>query len=233
MKELKENWGSIYKTTGILTILMLVIIPIQIIVFILSHHPETTIGWLDLFNKAPFMGLMHMDLLYLINNIFMAFIYLSILLSLYKTNKNTITIAFMLGMIGLISYVSSNKAVEMFFLSKEYFIATDDMTRNILLSSAKNMLLEWKGTAYVTYYFLGDISLFLISITMFRSKVYSRKTATWGLISAIFMTIPANFGMIGLVFSLLSLIPWYVFCILILKVFFKLSNTNGNIQPGT
>jgi len=232
-KNKSEKWSSIYLTTSILTIIMLVIIPIQIIVFILTPHPLTTIGWLDLFNSTPLLGMIHMDILYLVNNIILAFIYLSLLFSLFESNRNIITLAFMLGMIGLIAYISSNKTIEMFFLSKEYVTASDELTRNILISSAKNMLLEWKGTAYVTYYFLGDITLFLISIAMFRSSVYSRATAICGFTSAIFMTIPANFGSIGLIFSLLSLIPWYIFCILLIKTFIKLGNYNKDTQTCT
>jgi len=234
MKKTKlDKWSSIYKTTAILTIVMLVIIPIQVIVFISTPHPQTIGGWLDLFNDNSLLGLIHMDILYLVNNVILAFIYLALFFSLYKSNRNIITVAFMLGMIGLIAYISSNKALEMYFLSNEYFTVFDEFSRNILLASAKNMLLEWKGTAYVTYYFLGDITLFLISIAMFRSNVYSRATAIWGFISAIFMTIPANFGMIGLVFSLLSLIPWYVFCILLVKTFFNLGRHSSDFQTST
>lgn len=216
---------DIYKVTGVLTIIMLILIPIQILIFTLTPHPTTTMEWIELFISHPVNGLMHMDLLYLLNNIILVFIYLSLLFSMYKTNSGIITIAFTLGTIALIAYISSNKAVEMFFLSKEYTIASDELTRTVLLASAKNMLLEWKGTAYVTYYFLGDITLFLISIAMFKSDVYTRSTAVWALISAIFMTIPANFGTIGLIFSLLSLIPWYIFCVLLVKSFFKLGGT--------
>ncbi|HBD95479.1 MAG: hypothetical protein A2015_13320 [Spirochaetes bacterium GWF1_31_7] len=215
----KQNWQPLYKTTAILTIIMLIIIPVQIIIFTTTTHPDTTIGWIKLFNTNPVLGLIHMDLLYLVNNIILVFIYFSLFLALYKTNRNSITIALILGTIGLIAYIASNKAIEMFFLSREFLLATDELTQNSLIVSAKNMLLEWKGTSYVTYYFLGCITLFLISFAMFNSRVFPKAAAVWALISAIFMTIPANFGMIGLIFSLLSLIPWYIFCIYLVIAF--------------
>jgi hypothetical protein len=40
------------------------------------------------------------------------------------------------------------------------------------------------------------------------------------------MMIPSTAGMIGLVFSLLSLIPWYVFSILAARQFFRFSRQN-------
>lgn len=173
-----------------------------------------------------------MDLLYLINNIILVFIYFSLLLTLYKTNRNSITIAFILGTVGLIAYISSNKAVEMFLLSKEYHSASDASSRSILLAAAKNMLVEWKGTSYVVYYFLNDIALFLISFAMFRSKVFSKTTAVFALISALFMTIPANFGTLGLIFSLISLVPWYVFCIFLVIAFLRFSSKKTKYNSG-
>ncbi|MBN2616828.1 MAG: hypothetical protein JXR64_00805 [Spirochaetales bacterium] len=221
------NWKPMYKTSAILTIIMLIIIPIQIIVFVLTPQPQTTLEWIDLFNTNSVLGLIHMDLLYLINNLILVFIYFSVFITLFKTNRNSITVAFTLGTIGLIAYISSNKAVEMYFLSREFLETSDNIIKSSLIASAKNMLLEWKGTSYVTYYFLGDITLFLISYAMFKSKNFSKITAVWAFISAIFMTIPANFGMIGLIFSLLSLIPWYIFCIYLVIAFLKMSSYNS------
>lgn len=228
----KQDWKPIYKTSAILTIIMLIIIPIQIVIFISTPHPDTALEWIQLFNSNAVLGLIHMDLLYLVNNIILVFIYFSLLLALFKTNRNPITIAFILGTIGLIAYIASNKAVEMLFLSREYLLTSDEIIQNSLIASAKNMLLEWKGTSYVTYYFLGCITLFLISYSMFKSNVFSKATAIWALISAFFMTIPANFGMIGLIFSLLSLIPWYVFCIYLVIAFLKLSSSLPQKETG-
>ena len=213
---MKDGWNGIYKTTRVLTVIMLVLIPIQILVFMLTDHPQDVNAWFSLFNRNPFLGLLHMDLLYLVNNIILGFIYLSIFFSLYESDRNLATSMLLLGMIGLVSYIPSNKAVEMFFLAREY-AAADEPMRGLLSASAVTLLLEWKGTAYVTYYFLDAIALFLIAAAMFRSSTYSRAIASWALASAVFMTIPANFGTIGLIFSLLSLIPWYVFCVLFVR----------------
>ncbi|GMQ57257.1 hypothetical protein AN1V17_16520 [Vallitalea sediminicola] len=221
-----EKWKSIYLITGILIIIMLIIIPVQVIIFAISPHPQTVEGWLELFKNNRLLGLVHFDALYIINNVILAVIYFSLYLSLKKRNSTLITLALILGFIGIASYFSSNKAVEMIFISKEYYLASSDIQRNILLSSAQNMIFEWKGTAYVIYYILNCIALYLISISMLNSSVYSKLIAIFGFISAFFMMIPANFGTIGIVFSLLSLIPWYIFCVLVSKVFFQLSSNN-------
>lgn len=228
-----KKWKSIYRITGILIIIMLIIIPVQVIIFALSPHPKTVEGWLELFENSWILGLVHFDILYIINNVILAVIYFSVYLTLKKRNLTLITLALMLGFLGIASYLSSNKAIEMLFISKEYYLASSDIQQNILLSSAKNMILEWKGTAYVIYYILNCIALYLISISMLNSSIYSKLIAIVGLISAFFMMIPANFGYIGIIFSLVSLIPWYIFCVLLAKVFFKLSNCNQKSETIT
>lgn len=221
------KWKSFYQVTGILITIMLIIIPIQIILFALFPHPQTAEAWLNLFSVNWILGLIHLDALYIINNVILAVIYFSLYLTLKNRNRTMVTVALILGFLGIASYFSSVKAIEMLFISKEYLLASSPLQQNALIYSAQNMIFEWKGTAYVIYYILNCIALYLFSISMIKSSVYNKSIAVIGLISAFFMMIPANFGTLGLIFSLLSLIPWYVFSVLIAKVFFRLSNSNN------
>ncbi|HPB66404.1 MAG TPA: hypothetical protein PLW80_07575, partial [Spirochaetales bacterium] len=86
-------------------------------------------------------------------------------------------------------------------------------------AAGKASLAGWQGTAFDAYYVLNGIALFVISILMYRSDVYTKATATWGLLAAIFMIIPSTAGTLGLVCSLASLVPWYVFGVRFAKVF--------------
>jgi len=45
-------------------LLMILIIPIQVIIFLIVPMPETALGWLELYKDNPVMGLLHMDFLY-------------------------------------------------------------------------------------------------------------------------------------------------------------------------
>jgi hypothetical protein len=60
---------------------------------------------------------------------------------------------------------------------------------------------------------------------MLLNSTFSKATAIWGLVSGFFMLIPSTAGMLGLVFSLVSLIPWIVFSLLVGKQLVYLSNS--------
>jgi hypothetical protein len=66
-------------------------------------------------------------------------------------------------------------------------------------------------------------AVILIAYVMLKSDIFTKFTAVIGLVSGVLMMIPSTAGMIGLVFSLLSLIPWYVFSILAARQFFRFS----------
>ena len=51
----------------------------------------------------------------------------------------------------------------------------------------------------------------MFSYTLIKSPIFKKSVGYWALASGFFMIIPSSAGMIGLIFSLLSLIPWIVF----------------------
>jgi len=73
------------------------------------------------------------------------------------------------------------------------------------------------------YYVLNGIALVVFVVLMFRSDIFSRATAWWGVVAAILMTVPTNFGVVGLVFAISSLVPWMVVSVLVAGRFRALS----------
>ena len=45
----------------------------------------------------------------------------------------------------------------------------------------------------------------------------------WGLAGAVLMVVPSNFGTVGLVFALASLLPWSVFAVLVWRRLLRLA----------
>ena len=210
------------KITSWMILAMVLIIPIQVIIFMVSPMPETTVSWVELFSNQPLMGLLHMDLLYIINNSLLIFFYIALYMTLKKSSPSLNLIALTTGLIGAVLYYTSNRSIEMLMLSQRFFLETDPAMISANLALAESYLDIWKGTSFTIYYILSAISLILFSITILEDSFYSRKTGIWGLISGILMIIPSNVGMIGLVMSLLSLIPWIVFSILVLMRLFRI-----------
>ncbi len=219
-ENLRERLRPLYTAAAWMTIAMLIIIPVQIVVLALSPHPTTVQGWLDLFAGNWLLGLIHFDALYLIDNILILFIYAALFLLLAEKHPVAMISAFLLGFLGIAAYMSSNTAVEMFFLTREYLGGGSGLPDEVFLAAAQNLILRWKGTAFDIYYILNGVTLFLIAYSMLNDPGIRRGTALMALISALFMLIPSNFGTLGLVFSLLSLIPWYIFSLMLVPIFF-------------
>jgi hypothetical protein len=217
-----EDYRSVYRVAAAATLIMLVIIPLQIVVFALHPIPTGVEAWFTLMAEKPLVGLFHADFFIMVNNALIACIYLAFYHSLKGVNKGLMQLAIALGFIGIAAYLSSNKTFELFALSKEFFVAGGEAERLVLLGAGKAALSGWQGTAFDAYYVLNGITLLTVSALMLKGGPYGKATALIGLASGFFMTVPSTAGTLGLVFSLLSLIPWYVFSIRCVPVFIRL-----------
>ncbi|MDD3712803.1 MAG: DUF4386 family protein [Candidatus Izemoplasmatales bacterium] len=217
--------NKLISITKWMILLMILIIPIQVTIFLISPMPETPLLWLELFGNNPLLGLLHMDFLYIINNTFLIFFYVVLFITLKKDGDiSWLNIALITGIIGAILYYASNRSIEMLYLANRYFETTDITLKTSYLATAEIYLDIWKGTAFNIYYVLSAISLLAFSLIMLKSSFYSRKTAYFGLVSGILMIIPSSVGMIGMISALLSLIPWIGFSFLVMLRLFKLKN---------
>ncbi|MDT8337266.1 MAG: hypothetical protein RQ856_05505 [Candidatus Izemoplasmatales bacterium] len=219
--ELKANLHLV-RITKWLTILMILIIPIQVIIFLIEPMPDTALGWLELMRDKPLLGLMHLDVLYIVNNTFLIFLYFTIYITLKKEKSSLLNIALITGVIGAVLYYTSNRSIEMLMLSDKFFASNDMLLKTSYLATAESYLDIWKGTAFNVYYVLSAVSLILFSIVMLKDSFYTKATGIIGLISGILMSVPSSVGMIGMIMALLSLIPWVMFCVLIVIRLFKL-----------
>mgnify|MGYP001485709062 CR=1 FL=1 len=215
----------LFRLAFISSILMLIIIPIQVIIFSIFPIPDSIEKWFELLNSNLIVGLFHSDLFILINNILISVIYLALFYSMVNDkNKSYLVLALVLGYIGIAAYISSNKTFELITLADRYANISNENEKIMILAAGQVMISSWQGTAFDVYYILNGITLLIISITMMKSEIYTKATSIFGLIAAILMTVPSTAGIVGMVFSLLSLIPWYVFTLKYSKVFLKYSN---------
>lgn len=216
------NWNDLYKIGGWAAIIMLVLIPIQIIVFVISPPPASVEEFFALFQKNWLLGLLSLDLIYILNNILLSLIYLALYQALKQTHASLMTVALMLGLLGIAAYFASNPAFEMLSLSRQYAAANDATQQTILLAAGQSQLASFTGTAFDVYYVLNGVALLLLAWVMLHSPLFSNATAWWGLASGILMTIPSTAGMLSMVFALASLAPWMVFLVLVTRRLFTL-----------
>jgi hypothetical protein len=214
---LKPSWIPLIRTAGIAAILVILIIPVQIGIFVAWPPPEHAEDFFTLFRQNPLLGLISLDLLYLVNNAVLILFYLGLYTVLARVNPSMMLIALVMGLVGIASYYSSSIAFEMLNLSRQFHAADSPEIRSECLASGRALLAVYKGTAFDVYYVLNAVSLLLMSLVILRSRIFSRATGFWGLASGVLMVIPSTAGTLGLVFSIVSLIPWIGFSILASK----------------
>lgn len=142
-----------------------------------------------------------------------ALVYLALVTVLWERARSTAAIAGLLVVLGMAAYLASNPAVEMLLLAQEYADAPV-ASRSALLAAGEVLLASWRGTAFLTYYILNGVALLLVGGALLRTGVLGRAVAWWAVAAGVLMLVPSTFGLLGLVMSILSLLPWCVMCVL-------------------
>jgi hypothetical protein len=194
---------------------------IQIIVFIAWPPPNTVLGYFTLFHKNGILGLLSLDLLYIVDNALVIPLYLALYAALRKDSPSFMAIALAFGLVGIATYFASNAAFEMLSLSSQYAAATTTVQRVQFLAAGQAMLAIYQGTAFNVYYILGAIATLIISMVMLRSSNFGKVTAYAGIAAGALMLIPSTAGTIGLYFAFCSLVPTAIWLILIARRLFR------------
>ncbi len=219
-QDTKINFQPLYRVTQFLALIMLILIPLQIVIYVIAPPPDTVKGFFELYQQNPFFGLLSLDFLYLFNNMIIVIIYLALFVLLYQEEPVTVLLALILGIIGIACYYPSNPAFEMLTLSNQYFQALPEQ-QTIYLAAGEALMAGYTGTTFDVYYVLSTICLLLFAYALIKSHKFKKSVGLWGLASGFFMIVPSSAGVLGMIFSLLSLIPWVVFVALLMINFRK------------
>lgn len=222
-----SRWKNLYRVGGTAALAVVGIMVVQIIIFVLWPPPETVEGFIDLMQDHPLLGLLSMDLLYILNNTILVLIYLALFFALRRSSETAAMIAMLLGTLGVAAYYASNTGFEMLALSGQYDVATSEAQRTALMGAGQALLAIYRGTAFDTYYVLNAAALLIFAVVMLRSKVFSKATGWVGLASGVLMTVPSTAGTLGLIFSLASLVPWAIFSVMVARRLFQMGRRSG------
>ena len=216
----KINIQPLYRVAQYLSFAMLILIPMQIIVFVIAPPPDTVKGFFELYQQNPFLGLLSLDFLSLFDYMITVIIYLALFVLLFREKPVTVLLALILGVVGIACYYPSNPAFEMLTLSNQYFQALPEQ-QTLYLAAGEALRAGYTGTTFNVFYVLSTICLLLFSFALIKSPRFKKSVGVWGLASGIFMIVPASAGVLGMIFSLLSLVPWMVFIVLLMVNFKK------------
>ncbi len=222
-----RQWRGLVVTGAWCAFASVAMIVVQIPIYAVWPPPDSAAAFFELLLDNPVRGLVSLDLLFIVSNALMYVIYLALAVVLWRVSRSAVVIALAFCVVGIAAFMSSPRSVEMLTLAQAYADA-DAATRTALLAAGDGMLATWKGTGYDVYYFFTLVTLAVLAILMLRSSIFSRATAVWGLVSAVLMTVPTNFGLVGMVFGFASLVPFSVFAVLVWRRLLQLA---GPVEP--
>jgi len=216
-----SDWCWLYKAGGAAALLTVAISPLAVAVFLLSPPPETVAGHFALYQRSALLGMLGLDLLYLLANVASLPLVLALYVALRRASESFTLIAAALVLVGILALIASNPAVEMLSLSQRYAAAATDAQRAALVAAGEAAVVRLTGTAYHAHYILGSLGLLVLSAVMLRSEVFGKTTAIVGLLANAIV-----FGLyvpvIGVYLSLFSVVFYLAWYILIARRLFQL-----------
>ena len=98
----EPSWHWLYKMGGAAAMVSVLVIPITILVFIIWPPPDSVIGYFEQFQNSWLLGLLGMDLLYLLANILLIPTWLALYVAPRPTNESLMAVALILGLLAAV-----------------------------------------------------------------------------------------------------------------------------------
>jgi hypothetical protein len=192
---------------------MFVVVAAQIVVFAISPPPTDTEGWLAVYADNPVLGFINADGLYLLTNLLIFPLYISLWALLREARPTLAMGGLAAATLSFAVYLPTNVSVELGIVASEAAGATGE-AHAAALGAVQALHASSVGTAFVAYYLLGAAALLMFGWALRATQAWGRTAPTLALISGALMLVPSTFGTVGIVFSLLSLVPWMWFCVI-------------------
>jgi len=221
------SWHKMYLLGGIMALLVLVGTLIDISLTMMPGWEVTTIpttiqSWFTQLEVNPMLGLRNLDLL----NVIISLLQIPMFLALYgvhrKLNQSFAMLALVVWLIGTVLFISSNTALSMLELSRQYSsLVTESQQAKIEAAGVAHLARGAHGSmgAFMGF-FLSSIGTLIIGFVMLQGKVFSRVAAWVGIVGiALLMiytignTFISNAGEIMLIIAMpggILMIAWYI-----------------------
>ncbi len=220
LKTVDTEWKSLYRVAGVAALMAGVIfrrnIAAEIGLFSQQMPPATVEGWFSLLQSNRLLGLMYLNIFDLINYALVGLVFFALYVALRRVEKAYMSIAVIVGLVGIAIYFASNTAFSLLALSDQYAAAASEAQRNMLLSAGQALLAINRFGAGSHPGSGGYMSLLLIAVAgliasmiMLRSNLFSRVTAYVGILASVldlayciaYVFVPvSNNGMLALYF---------------------------------
>ncbi|MGZ3599715.1 MAG: hypothetical protein ACXWQR_13490 [Ktedonobacterales bacterium] len=214
-------WRPLYVVAATTALLAVLFVAQAVFVFLVWPPPTTVAGWFALLQRNGFLGLLELDLLLVASYILLIPVYIALFVALRRVSQSLMAIALAFNLVGAALILAANPSVGMLNLSHTYATATTEVQRVTALAAGQALMANWTGTPFVLGYLLGAFALLITGTVMLQSKDFSKLTAYLALAAGVLMLVPASAGTVGLIISLVSLVPFAVFLVLVARQLFQ------------
>ena len=226
------SWYYLYRAAAIAALITVALFLFQIVAFFVWPPPSTVAGHFALLRSRPFVGLVSLDFLIIVDEVLAIPICLALYLSLRRVQESLMLIATALSAASIVCFLIATPALNMLYLSKQYSVAGTSVEREGLLAAGQAVLSSWQGTPFQVGYVVGSIDMLLIAGVMLRSPIFSKLTAWAGIVASV-----VGFGVyvpkVGIFISILSVVGMQVWYVMIALTLLRLSNRDSiGASPG-
>jgi hypothetical protein len=188
-------WRGLYRVGGAAALIAGLIFRrnfgAEVSLFVSQQPPSTVIDWFTLIDKNRLLGLIYLAVFDIIDYALLGLMFLALYIVLRRTNPSAMLIAATLGITGTAVYFASNNIFSMLSLSDQYAAATTEAQRSMFLAAGQAVLALnnpgaiFEGTGiYMSFFLLAAASL-IFSLVMLRSNLFSRVTASIGILASV------------------------------------------------
>ena len=220
------DWSTLFRGAGIAALTVVVLIPVQALIYILWPPPNTVLDYFSVFQHNPMLGFLDLDLLLIVDQLLIVVLLLGLYVALRRSNPSLMLIGVAAGLLGAVLMIVSREATfSMLSLSQQHASASSSAERAAVEAAGQTLLTLYNGTSFSLGYFVSGLAMLMISMVMLRGAVFSRFTGMAGVAAGVAGLVPANMGTLGFVLSFLSLVPLIVWLFLVGRRFLRLSST--------
>ncbi len=195
LKTMDAEWKSFYRVAGVAALMAGVLfrrnIAAEIGLFSQQTVPGTVEDWFTLLQNNRFLGLAYLNIFDLVNYALVGLMFFALYIALRRVDKAYMSIAVIVGLVGIAIYFASNTAFSLLALSDQYAVAATDAQRNMLLAAGQALLAINRFGAGSHPGSGGYMSLLLIAVAgqiasmiMLRGNLFSRVTAYAGILAS-------------------------------------------------
>lgn len=234
----EANWESLYTLGAVSALLAVLFGVLEIVLTFLPGgarvSPEllTVPLWFERFQANPLLELRNLGLVNIFLTTFGVLLSFALFAAHRKVNSGLAGLALTISSIGAAIFFATNRCFSMLSLSNRYAAATDDAHRAALVAAGEAMLAVGQSHTPGTFlaFALASLSGLFMTWVMLRGGVFSRVTASVGMVGFAFLLIfeicsdfvPVLFDT-AMIFAIIGGIASMVWYIMVARRLFQLA----------